>query len=90
MPFRVLLADDADIMRRAVVSMLYEEPSIEVVGEAANFGQVVQLIADLKPEVLVMDLHLAKMFPAVLVRAQLSTVGRVVAVSFANDSEARM
>jgi DNA-binding NarL/FixJ family response regulator len=90
MPFRVLLADDTDIMRKAVVSMLYEESSIEVVGEAANFGQVVQLIADLKPEVLVMDLHLAKMFPAVLVRAQLSTVGRLVAVSFANDSEARM
>lgn len=90
MPFRVLLADDTDVMRKAVFSMLYEEPSIEVVGQAANFGHVVQLIANLQPEVLVMDLHLAKMFPAVLVKAQLSTVGRVIAVSFANDGEARM
>lgn len=91
MRFRVLLADDTEVMRKAIASMLYEEPNIEVVGEAANFSQAVQMVADLKPQVLVLDLHLAKMelFPPALVKAQFSTVDHVLAISFATDGESR-
>ena len=31
---KVLLADDSDVMRRAIVKLLNEEPSTELVGEA--------------------------------------------------------
>ena len=90
MPIKVLLADDTDLMRHAIRKLITEEPRIELVGEASNFGQAMQFIADFKPEVLVLDLHLAekRQFSPALVKSQLACVENVVAVSFSNDAEA--
>jgi chemotaxis response regulator CheB len=87
---RVLVADDSEVMREAIVKVLKEEPSIEVLGEAATFNQAVQMISDFEPEVLLLDLHMAEKrdFGADLVKSQLSAVGRVLAVSFSIDAEA--
>lgn len=50
-----------------------------------------QMIADLNPDVVLLDLHLAEDHHAgpEMVRSQLERAGAVVAVSFANDDEAR-
>jgi DNA-binding NarL/FixJ family response regulator len=90
MPIKVLLADDTDLMRHAIRKLITEEKRIELVGEASNFGQAMQLIADIKPEVLLLDLHLAEKreFTAALVKSQLASVENVLAVSFSNDAEA--
>jgi chemotaxis response regulator CheB len=90
MSIKVLLADDTDLMRHAIRKLIKEEPSIELVGEASNFGQAVQLIADFRPEVLLLDLHLAEKreFTPALVKLQLTSVENVLAVSFSNDAEA--
>ena len=39
MSIKVLLADDTDLMRHAIRKLITEEPRIELVGEASNFGQ---------------------------------------------------
>jgi chemotaxis response regulator CheB len=72
MPIKVLLADDTDLMRHAIRKLITEEKRIELVGEASNFGQAMQLIADIKPEVLLLDLHLAEKreFTPALVKSQ--------------------
>jgi len=90
MAIKVLLADDTDLMRHAIRKLITEEPRIELVGEASNFGQAMQLIADVKPQVLVLDLHLAekRQFNPALVKSQLACVDNVLAVSFSNDAEA--
>jgi DNA-binding NarL/FixJ family response regulator len=90
MPIKVLLADDSDVMRSAIRRILEEERRIEVVGEAATFAKTIQMIADVKPEVLLLDLHMAQKreFAPELVKAQLGCVC-TLAVSFANDDEAR-
>jgi DNA-binding NarL/FixJ family response regulator len=90
MPIRVLLADDSDFMRSAIRRILQEERRIEVVGEAGTFAKTVQMIGDLKPEVLLLDLHMAEKreFTPELVKAQLGCVC-TLAVSFSNDDEAR-
>ncbi|MDQ1405954.1 MAG: hypothetical protein QOG55_1583 [Acidobacteriaceae bacterium] len=90
MPIKVLLADDTDLMRHAIRKLITEEKRIELVGEASNFGQAMQLIADIKPEVLLLDLHLAEKreFTAALVKSQLASVENVLAVSFSNGAEA--
>jgi DNA-binding NarL/FixJ family response regulator len=90
MPIKVLLADDTDLMRHAIRKLITEEPRIELVGEASNFGQAMQLIADHKPQVLLLDLHLAEKreFTPALVKSQLAAVENVLAVSFSNDAEA--
>jgi chemotaxis response regulator CheB len=73
MPVKVLLADDSDVMRAAIRRTLKEERRIEVVGEAETFAKTVQMIADLKPEVLLLDLHMAEKrnFRPELVKSQL-------------------
>ena len=90
MPVKVVLADDSDVMRSAIRKTLQEEPGIEVVGEASNFAKTVQLIADCKPDVLLLDLHLPekRSFRPELVKAQLRCVC-TLAVSLSNDAEAK-
>lgn len=53
---RVLLAEDHQVVREGLRALLAKEPSIEVVGEAADGLQAVELAARLAPQVVVMDL----------------------------------
>ena len=39
MSIRLLLADDSDIMRKAILGALAEDPSIHVIGEATGFAR---------------------------------------------------
>jgi DNA-binding NarL/FixJ family response regulator len=91
MPIKVLIADDTDIMREAMRKVVEEEPRIKIVGEASTFAQTVQAIADFKPNVLLLDLHMAEKrdFSPALVKSQLGSVDHILAVSFSNDAEAR-
>lgn len=52
----VLLAEDHHIVREGFRSLLQNEADIEVVGEAENGRQAIQLIRKLRPEVVVMDI----------------------------------
>jgi chemotaxis response regulator CheB len=87
---KVLIADDSEVMRTAIRKMLQEESSIDVVGEAASFDDTMQKIADLKPDVLLLDLHMPEKrdFTPALVKSQLGTVC-TVAVSFSNDTDSK-
>jgi DNA-binding NarL/FixJ family response regulator len=57
----VLLADDHMIVRQGLRSLLSLEPDIEVLGEAENGRQAVQLVARLKPDVVVMDIAMPQL-----------------------------
>ncbi len=52
---KVLLVDDHALVRRGFRRMLEDEPSFQVVGEASDGLEAVQLAEQLKPEVIVMD-----------------------------------
>jgi two-component system response regulator NreC len=54
--FRVLLADDHQLMRSGVRLMLEREADLTVVGEASDGREAVALAKALKPEVVVMDI----------------------------------
>lgn len=56
MPVRVILADDHTVMRQGVRMLLTLDPDIEVVGEASNGQEAVELAHQLKPDVVLMDL----------------------------------
>jgi chemotaxis response regulator CheB len=55
---RVLLADDAAIIRNAVGRLLESEPSIKLVGVAESFSQTIEMATSLKPDVVLLDLHM--------------------------------
>ena len=53
---RVLLVDDHPLFREGVRALLSAEPDIEVVGEAADGKQAIELAGKLSPDIIVMDL----------------------------------
>lgn len=55
---RLLIADDHTIVRRALVSLLSQEPDIEVVAEAADGRAAVDLAAVHEPDVVLMDISM--------------------------------
>ncbi|HLU32762.1 MAG TPA: response regulator transcription factor [Natronosporangium sp.] len=60
-PIRVLLADDQDLVRAGFRVILGAEPDIEVVGEAGDGATAVALAADLRPDVVLMDVQMPGM-----------------------------
>ncbi|HEX2092092.1 MAG TPA: response regulator transcription factor [Longimicrobiaceae bacterium] len=55
---RVLLVDDHAVLRAGLRALLEAEPGMEVVGEAGTGEEGVQRAAELKPDVVVMDLSM--------------------------------
>ncbi|MCP4167757.1 MAG: response regulator transcription factor [Chloroflexi bacterium] len=60
-PCRVLIVDDHQIVREGLRLILETEPSIEVVGEASDGAEAVELAATLDPAVILMDLRMPGM-----------------------------
>src|SRR3954447_26879961 len=60
-PIRVLLCDDAEGFRALMRSSLADDPSIEVVGEAADGVAGVEATADLQPDVVLLDMSMPRM-----------------------------
>jgi len=55
-PIRVFICDDHDILRKGLRSLLSTESDLEFVGEASSADEAFNQIAQLKPDVILMDL----------------------------------
>ena len=55
---RLLLADDHAIVRRGLQLFLKTQPDFELVGEAATGQEVLERVAELEPDIVLMDLHM--------------------------------
>jgi DNA-binding NarL/FixJ family response regulator len=62
----VLLADDHPTTRTGIRTILHETPDIRVVGEAENGFQVQEMVAELRPNILLLDLVMPGPTPAEL------------------------
>lgn len=61
MPIRILLADDHGILRAGLRNLLNAEADLEVVGEASDGAEVLELVEQLQPEVILMDISMPNM-----------------------------
>lgn len=61
MTARVMIVDDHEIVRFALRGVLEAEQGIEVVGEAATGAEALERIAQVAPDVVLLDLHLPDM-----------------------------
>ena len=57
-PIRVLLVEDHALMRRGMLGQFALEADFEVVGEAVNGAQAVELAAKIEPDIVLMDIDL--------------------------------
>jgi len=57
-PVRVLLVDDQGLFREALATLLDVRPEVAVVGEAANGDEALRRAAELRPDVVLMDLRM--------------------------------
>jgi len=58
---RLILADDHHLLRRGFRSLLSNEPGLEVVGEASNGLQAIEMCRHLEPDLILMDVRMPEM-----------------------------
>lgn len=58
---RIVLADDHTIVRDGIKYLLEEEDNISIVGEASNGQEALELVAQTKPDILIIDIRMPVM-----------------------------
>ncbi len=61
MTIKVLVVDDSSFFRRRVSEIVNQDPELEVIGMANNGAEAVKLAAELKPQVITMDIEMPVM-----------------------------
>jgi len=86
MSVNVLVADDAELMRRAIRKLLSSYEDISIVGEASNVAETLDKINELQPDVVVIDVSMTEKYAASLQWA--CNGSKLLAISFADDQQA--
>ena len=55
---KILVVDDSKLMRKAVRNIFEDSNDIEVIGEAANGSEALELIPEIVPDVIVLDVNM--------------------------------
>ncbi len=85
---RILLVDDHDIVRLGLMTLLNDQPDMEVIGEASTAAEAVRAVESLTPDVVLMDIRLpgeGGIEATRQVTAKFSNVKVVMLTSFADD-----
>jgi len=89
-PIRVFITDDHSIVRKGIKATLELIPDIEFVGEAANGREAVKMVAELNPDVVLMDLVMPEMDGIEAIRqikSQQADIRILVLTTFAGEDK---
>ena len=89
MPIRILVADDHSVVRKGIRLLLEEEADIQIVGEAADGDEAIELLSDTKSDVLLLDITMPRMsgIEALKVVSQQYPAVRTVMFSMHNNPD---
>ena len=60
-PVRILVVDDFEAWRRTIVSIVADDPELQVIHEASDGVEAVQMCQELQPDLVVLDIGLPKL-----------------------------
>jgi DNA-binding NarL/FixJ family response regulator len=88
-PARLIIADDHALLRSGIMSMLAGEPDLDVVGEAADGIEALEMCRRLLPDLVLMDVRMPKMDGLAATRAIKEELPRtsVVMVTMQDDPD---
>jgi len=85
---RILITDDHAVVREGLRTLISTEPGMEVIGEAVDGVEAVQLARDLSPDVILMDMAMPRMGGLEAIRKikeQCPEIQLLVLTSFSDD-----
>jgi DNA-binding NarL/FixJ family response regulator len=88
MAVKVLLADDSQVIRQAIKNLFEYHPGITLVDAVETLDEAVTKVAELEPDVVVLDLHLLERRLTSIQRALVSRM-KIVAITFGADASSK-
>lgn len=61
MSTRVVLVDDEPLVRAGLVAIVDSDPGLDVVGEAGDGAEAIELVTRMRPDVVIMDVHMPRL-----------------------------
>jgi two-component system response regulator DesR len=90
-PVRIVVAEDNEDLRAAVVALLDAEPDLECVGDAADIATTAALVRSLRPDVVLTDFELSgQSCLSLMSEAQLQSIAYIVFSGHANPKMAEL
>ncbi len=91
MTIRILLADDHPVVREGLAAVLETQPDFEIVGQANDGAEAVDLVSALKPDVVLLDLVMPELDGVEALRAMRAENNEVKALVFtASETDDRI
>lgn len=91
MTIRIVLADDHPIVREGLAAVLGTQPDLEIVGQANDGAEAVDLVARLKPDIVILDLAMPQLDGVQALRAMRSAEPDLKALVFsASETDDRI
>jgi DNA-binding NarL/FixJ family response regulator len=88
---RILIVDDHEVVRRGLLALLGTQAGWEVVGEAASGSDAVKIVAQTRPDVVIMDITMPTMSGLDATRLIMETAPQTKVLIFTmHDSEQMM